>query len=251
MQTSVSETSTNTESRLHFARCAVVSSSFGLHASRCGKYIDAHDAVFRINLAPTEDFELDVGAKTTFQTTHSHLSRKLETEQVEFESKLLQRVCGAEISLLLSRDEWPGVDVPHRDEKISKYLNTYCSRPSHGYAKAYVLHDHFTGAGARQLHRRDGGIMVLFDALSASNNRSGSMPTTGLITTLTTFGICDSVSLYGFTSALKGPMHYYDPNGTKFGDSDDSFQSFHDLEVERAFIKVLSRSQTFRVYEIL
>ena len=248
--TQVFETSTNTESRPHFARCAVVSSSFTLHASQCGKHIDAHDAVFRMNLAPTEDFELDVGAKTTFQTANSHEARRLEQKQGEFEFNLLQRICDADTSILLSRDEWPGVDVPHRDEKISKYLNTHCPRPSNGYAKAYVLHDHFTGAGSRQLQHRDGDIMTLFDALLASNNRSASMPTTGMITTLATFGICDSVSLYGFKSVTGGPIYYYEPNGSIFGSPDDSFQNFHDLEVERAFMKTLNQSQIFRVYEI-
>ena len=58
------------------------------------------------------------------------MARRLEQKQGEFEFNLLQRICDADTSILLSRDEWPGVDVPHRDEKISKYLNTHCSRPS-------------------------------------------------------------------------------------------------------------------------
>ena len=46
--------------------CAVVMSSGAMKGSRLGPSIDAHDFVFRFNLAPTIGFESDVGARTTY-----------------------------------------------------------------------------------------------------------------------------------------------------------------------------------------
>jgi hypothetical protein len=49
----------------HDTSCAVVGASRNLLGSRYGPLIDAHDVVFRVNRAPTEDFVADVGERTT------------------------------------------------------------------------------------------------------------------------------------------------------------------------------------------
>lgn len=50
----------------HFKSCAVVGNSGSLAGSGFGKEIDSRDAVFRMNMAPTEGFEQDVGSRTSF-----------------------------------------------------------------------------------------------------------------------------------------------------------------------------------------
>jgi hypothetical protein len=47
--------------------CALVSNSGALLARTDGAEIDAHDIVFRFNMAPTNGFEANVGYKTTFR----------------------------------------------------------------------------------------------------------------------------------------------------------------------------------------
>ena len=44
-----------------YGTCAVVGSSYTLQGSQLGATIDSHDQVFRINWAPIEGFEEDVG----------------------------------------------------------------------------------------------------------------------------------------------------------------------------------------------
>ena len=51
-----------------FPRCAVVGGSGGLLGGGAGRRIDAHDAVFRTNDAPTQDkYAADVGTRTHFR----------------------------------------------------------------------------------------------------------------------------------------------------------------------------------------
>ena len=57
--------------RCRFATCAVVGSSGALRGARLGGAIDAHDAVIRINAAPTYRHEVAVGARTTWRIHNS------------------------------------------------------------------------------------------------------------------------------------------------------------------------------------
>ena len=63
--------------KLRKLSCAVVASSGVLHGARCGSAIDAHDAVMRMNAAPTQGFEADVGNRTSLMVLNSHLVREL------------------------------------------------------------------------------------------------------------------------------------------------------------------------------
>eukprot|EP00740_Mantoniella_antarctica_P013108 CAMPEP_0181374562 /NCGR_PEP_ID=MMETSP1106-20121128/16101_1 /TAXON_ID=81844 /ORGANISM="Mantoniella antarctica, Strain SL-175" /LENGTH=354 /DNA_ID=CAMNT_0023492581 /DNA_START=242 /DNA_END=1303 /DNA_ORIENTATION=+ len=57
--------------------CAVVGNAGTMLHSGLGTYIDAHEAVIRINYAPTRKFELDVGTKTTYDLSNKENSGKL------------------------------------------------------------------------------------------------------------------------------------------------------------------------------
>ncbi|XP_070564082.1 alpha-2,8-sialyltransferase 8B-like isoform X2 [Ptychodera flava] len=51
--------------------CAIVGASGILLNSRCGREIDGHDFVMRINLAPTAGFEKDVGGRTNLTAVNN------------------------------------------------------------------------------------------------------------------------------------------------------------------------------------
>ena len=56
--------------QINFNSCAVVGSGPSLLNSGYGTDIDNHDAVFRINSAPTKGFHSDVGSFTTFRVSY-------------------------------------------------------------------------------------------------------------------------------------------------------------------------------------
>ncbi|KAK3912515.1 Beta-galactoside alpha-2,6-sialyltransferase 2 [Frankliniella fusca] len=66
-----------------FESCAVVSSAGSLLASELGKTIDSHDVVLRFNHAPTKDYEVDVGCKTTVRIVNSQVISKPEFNYLE------------------------------------------------------------------------------------------------------------------------------------------------------------------------
>ena len=67
--------------RPHFGTCAVVGNSGTLLGSKFGGAIDAHDAVIRLNGAPTVGFEDDVGQKTTWDMVNKPNLVRLEKEE--------------------------------------------------------------------------------------------------------------------------------------------------------------------------
>jgi hypothetical protein len=62
-----------------FSSCVVVGSSGSMSGKKQGDWIDAHDAVFRMNQAPTAGFQADVGRKTTVRVCNVHNYRTCGT----------------------------------------------------------------------------------------------------------------------------------------------------------------------------
>eukprot|EP00118_Oscarella_pearsei_P014641 m.126566 g.126566 ORF g.126566 m.126566 type:complete len:388 (+) comp37906_c0_seq4:552-1715(+) len=69
-----------------FGSCAVVSSAPSLLKYQMGNEIDSHDAVIRINLAPTKEFEKHVGKKTTIRFINSGVAAKMNKNLVGLDS---------------------------------------------------------------------------------------------------------------------------------------------------------------------
>ena len=67
----------------HFKTCAVVSSAGSLKGSGLGSFIDTHDIVLRFNNAPTDNFEKDVGKKTSIRIVNSQVVAKPQFKFLE------------------------------------------------------------------------------------------------------------------------------------------------------------------------
>jgi hypothetical protein len=61
-----------------------------------GSDIDAHDAVFRINYAPTVDFERDVGQKVSFDLINKENSLKLASNKHKWRYAHPRHKCATE-----------------------------------------------------------------------------------------------------------------------------------------------------------
>ncbi|XP_040571543.1 beta-galactoside alpha-2,6-sialyltransferase 2 [Lepeophtheirus salmonis] len=59
-----------------FNTCALISNSGSVIGSKLGTFIDAHDLVVRLNHAPTQGFEVDVGSKTDLRIVNSMILKK-------------------------------------------------------------------------------------------------------------------------------------------------------------------------------
>ncbi|XP_033124584.1 alpha-N-acetyl-neuraminyl-2,3-beta-galactosyl-1,3-N-acetyl-galactosaminide alpha-2,6-sialyltransferase-like [Anneissia japonica] len=73
---------------LQCGTCAVVSNSGDMIGSRLGNVIDDADCVFRLNVAPTDGYELDVGRKTNLRI----VSHRSLTDLAASERDLLDRI---------------------------------------------------------------------------------------------------------------------------------------------------------------
>ena len=58
--------------KTHYGTCAVVGSAGLLLTQDFGEEIDAHDAIFRFNIAPAKGFERHVGSRTTIRMINRH-----------------------------------------------------------------------------------------------------------------------------------------------------------------------------------
>lgn len=63
--------------RLRYNTCAIVGNSGTMKHRGLGPQIDQHEAVIRINYAPTKGFERDVGQKVTFDLVNKENAMKL------------------------------------------------------------------------------------------------------------------------------------------------------------------------------
>jgi hypothetical protein len=126
------------------AICAVVGPSRNLLESRYGDLIDAHDLVFRINRAPTDDFDSDVGTKTTH---HVMWPRPLERGQYDRGAFLLMTPVATAtpdvferiIELVVGTWEWNSGNVRIIHPEFVKYLHENWTQermhyPSTGFA---------------------------------------------------------------------------------------------------------------------
>ncbi|XP_030597489.1 CMP-N-acetylneuraminate-beta-galactosamide-alpha-2,3-sialyltransferase 1-like [Archocentrus centrarchus] len=155
--------------------CAVVGNSGNLKGSRYGALIDFHDIVIRLNYGRTKGYETDVGAKTTHRVMYPESATKLDntTHLLFFPFK--------------TRDfQWlykclnPGESgFPHSNKIVNKDL-------------IMILHPAFI----KYVHEVWLG-------------KKGYYPSTGFLTVVLSFLMCDEVNIFGFGADSEGNWSHY------------------------------------------
>ncbi|XP_077207568.1 CMP-N-acetylneuraminate-beta-galactosamide-alpha-2,3-sialyltransferase 1 [Paroedura picta] len=198
-------------------RCAVVGNSGNLKQSQYGKEIDGHDFVFRMNKAPTANFEADVGSKTTHHFVYPESYRELAEDVhmilIPFKTLDLRWVVSALTTGTINHTYIP---VP-RKIKVNK-------------DKILVYHPNF--------------IKYVYDNWLQHHGR---YPSTGFLSVIFALHICDEVDLYGFGADSKGNWHHYWENNPSAG----AFRQtgVHDGDFESNVTLTLASVDKIRIFK--
>lgn len=117
------------------ASCAVVGSGGNLLTKKWGAEIDAHDAVFRFNLAPTIGFEEYVGSKTTYRMINrKHFGFRESDAEIGLQHTTTPDVI---TSFWQYKRLFPHLTIYSLDMSFYRHImtekDTGSSRPSNGY----------------------------------------------------------------------------------------------------------------------
>lgn len=151
--------------------CAVVGASRNLLDSRYGHLIDAHDVVIRVNRAPTDAFDSDVGEKTTH---HVMWPRDLDEHQFDRRAFLLMTPITANTNDVFDR--------------IVNLVGGFEWHPG----RVRIIHPEFV----KYLHE------------SWTGGR-GEYPSTGFIALMIALHVCDEVDIFGFGADAQGRWDRY------------------------------------------
>lgn len=191
------------------ALCAVVGASRNLLESRYGDLIDAHDLVIRINRAPTDDFDSDVGTRTTH---HVMWPRPLEEDQYDRDAYLLMTPIAT--------------NTPHVFERI---LELVVESWDWNLDKVRIVHPEFV----KYLHEN-------------WTEERKQYPSTGFIALMLALHVCDEVDVFGFGADASGRWDRYyedeavDSSGIHAGDFEGQLR--REME-EKGLLKVFHGSR--------
>jgi hypothetical protein len=198
-------------------RCAVVGSSSNLLGSGLGAEIDAHDAVIRINLAPTRGFEADVGRRTTHYVVNHYVIEAL----LEDPRRTPPRA-GNPRERLLSADRaayWLLLYRPHEEpneslEQLVAHVELLAGAPD------IVPRDR-----SRLIHP---GFTAQLEEFKLGSVKSLS---SGLVGVLLALHVCDAADVFGFGPDRTGARGFYYKPETHGG---------HEADLEEVLLRRLA-----------
>ena len=190
---------------MNFDSCAVVGSGSSLLNSGYGVDIDNHDAVFRINSAPTKGFQQDVGSFTTFRVSYGiTCMHALMTDEVPSNG-----ICTADFT---GQGHVVGAfNLMKKDIAIHERL----------YKRAWgnLLYNHTKIKSAKDLHM----FYHLSGKAASYYGLEVDHATSGYNAILASLDLCNSIDLYGFDlgrsmslNHMPKKAHYYDIYDTTY-----------------------------------
>ncbi|CCD83321.1 hypothetical pox protein [Squirrelpox virus] len=194
-------------------RCAIVASAGALSGSGLGPEIESHDAVVRMNAAPTRGYEADVGSRTTVRVTNSKM--------VAGDPRLFARLA--------------------READLTLVWDPY----SYGCETARCLASpEFDFAWQIGRMRLDGRRVQLADPQlpwrvwgvlqSVARERiHPHPPSSGMLGIAVGLALCDRVTVYGFIPSRPSPRCYYWSSAV---DVACSLGSYHPLLFEKNLV---------------
>ncbi|XP_076862167.1 CMP-N-acetylneuraminate-beta-galactosamide-alpha-2,3-sialyltransferase 1-like [Brachyhypopomus gauderio] len=188
--------------------CALVGNSGNLRSSRYGKLIDSNDFVIRINKAPTQGFEEDVGSRTTHHVMYPESAIDLN------ETTTLLLVPFKILDL-----EW--IVSALSTGNITSTYQPVQSRIKTNKDKVLV----FSPTFMRYVH-------------ASWLDDNGRYPSTGFLSLVFALHICDKVNVFGFGADHRGNWHHYweDNLGSAFRET-----GVHDADQEQNITRILAK----------
>lgn len=211
-----------------WGRCAVVSSAGSLKSSQLGQEIDNHDAILRFNAAPTDNYQRDVGTKTTIRLMNSQLVTK--------EQHFLKDSLYNEGILVVWDPSVYHTDIPkwYKNPDYSFFENYKSYRKMHPDQPFYILKPQMP--------------WELWDVLQemAPEEIQPNPPSSGMLGIILMMTLCDQVDIYEFLpSKRKTDLCYY---YQKFFDTACTMGAYHPLLYEKNLVKFLNLGTDEDIY---
>ena len=212
-----------------FGTCAVVSSAPSLLKFSFGEEIDAHDAVFRINLAPTKSYEKHVGSRTTVRVLNSQVIRSSK-----YSATLLDMDKKSNPSLFIVRHVFGSKAISLcAAEKVFKGRLSFdlAMKKRNMTGNVHINHPLFVELGLKEISR-----LVL-------NKPTRISFSSGTFTALVAMELCKNVTLYEVATDIRTTRkHYYTPITEKNSKKDAPlYRGFHPLSRERELMEHLGK----------
>ncbi len=198
--------------------CAVVANGVTALNSGYGALIDSHDYVFRMNSAPIDGFEADVGKKVTFDVINSGVGRIRDYGQNHFAI-----IWGAGGGLIGHMGRQVLGQMPPDKEVTRLKVESPATQRIVVYTDAF----------------KENIEKVWFRPKTKLNEKE--WPGTGFRTIALAVHLCDSLDLFGFGADEKGKMwHYFKKGGLWNG---------HRPDYEAEFLQTLAERRIARLYK--